>query len=102
MKISLAASLTLAMLAEVAVARNCDGGLNYCGKTLNKIGDYEAEIQSACGQVHISCRDGYGDNYVLFECKSSVFGNHIAVENNCGEYGLKCIDGGAGKSDTCG
>lgn len=38
MKISLAASLTLAMLAEVAVARNCDGGLNYCGKTLNKIG----------------------------------------------------------------
>jgi hypothetical protein len=37
MKISLA-SITLALLAEVAIARNCNAGLNYCGSTLNKIG----------------------------------------------------------------
>jgi hypothetical protein len=38
MKISLAVSLTIAMLTGAAVARNCNGGLNYCGRTLNKIG----------------------------------------------------------------
>ena len=37
MKIS-AASFALAMLVGVAVARNCDRDLNYCGFTLNKIG----------------------------------------------------------------
>jgi hypothetical protein len=38
MKISMA-SLALAMLAEVAIARNCKGGLNYCGFTLLAIGE---------------------------------------------------------------
>jgi hypothetical protein len=42
MKISLA-SLALALLAELAIARNCNAGLNYCGATLNKIGTYAAE-----------------------------------------------------------
>lgn len=37
MKISIA-SIALAMLAEIAVARNCNGGLKYCGSTLLKIG----------------------------------------------------------------
>jgi hypothetical protein len=37
MKISMA-SLALAMLAEIAIARNCDSDLNYCGFTLNAIG----------------------------------------------------------------
>ena len=37
MKIS-AAFFALAMLVGVAVARNCDRDLNYCGFTLNKIG----------------------------------------------------------------
>jgi hypothetical protein len=38
MKISMA-SLALAMLAEVAIAKNCKGGLNYCGFTLLAIGE---------------------------------------------------------------
>jgi hypothetical protein len=38
MKISLVASVTLAMLAEVTVARNCNEMLDYCGYNLNKIG----------------------------------------------------------------
>jgi hypothetical protein len=37
MKISVA-SLALAMLAEVAIARNCKAGLDYCGPTLLAIG----------------------------------------------------------------
>jgi hypothetical protein len=37
MKISIA-SVALAMLAGVAVARNCDDEYDYCGFTLNKIG----------------------------------------------------------------
>ena len=36
-KISIA-TLALAMLAEVAIAKNCKGGLNYCGFTLLAIG----------------------------------------------------------------
>jgi hypothetical protein len=39
MKVSMA-SLALAMLAEVVVARYCTDGLNYCGKSLNSIGRY--------------------------------------------------------------
>lgn len=38
MKISLAASVALAILTKVAIARNCNGGLDYCGKTLSQIG----------------------------------------------------------------
>lgn len=37
MKISVA-SLAIALLAEVVVARNCKGGLDYCGHTLLAIG----------------------------------------------------------------
>jgi hypothetical protein len=37
MKISMA-SLALAMLAEIAIARTCNEGLSYCGFTLNSIG----------------------------------------------------------------
>jgi hypothetical protein len=32
------ASLALAMLAEIAIARTCTEGLGYCGSTLNSIG----------------------------------------------------------------
>lgn len=42
MKITLA-SLALAMLAELAIARNCNAGLDYCGATLLKIGTSAAE-----------------------------------------------------------
>lgn len=37
MKLSLAA-FAIAMLAEAALAANCKGGLNYCGRQLNRIG----------------------------------------------------------------
>jgi hypothetical protein len=32
------ASLVLALLSNSVVARNCNGGLSYCGKTLLQIG----------------------------------------------------------------
>jgi predicted ATPase len=37
MKLSLVASLTLAMLAELAAAKRCVIRTEYCGHTLNKI-----------------------------------------------------------------
>jgi hypothetical protein len=44
MRVSLLASVALAMLAETAFARNCDGGLDYCGYNLNKIGIVPCEL----------------------------------------------------------
>jgi hypothetical protein len=38
MKLSLATSLTLTLLAGLAAARDCSAGYNYCGSTLNRIG----------------------------------------------------------------
>ena len=38
MKLSLAPSLTLTLLAGLAAARDCSAGYNYCGSTLNRIG----------------------------------------------------------------
>jgi hypothetical protein len=38
MKFSLAASITLAILADVALARNCQAGNYYCGYNLNYMG----------------------------------------------------------------
>jgi hypothetical protein len=45
------ASLTLAMLAEVVVARNCNGGLSYCGYTLKKIGMNFVTDQSRISRI---------------------------------------------------
>jgi hypothetical protein len=119
MRISLA-SFVLAMLAEVAVARNCNAGLDYCGTTLRSIGrppgfkvafgvhpltwhpgDYDAEIKDACRAYGISCDGSDGDN-VLFKCVGRTLGNTISVAGDCVEYGLDCVDGGSGKSDECG
>jgi hypothetical protein len=38
MKLWLAASLTLTLLAELAAARGCSHNYNYCGLTLVKLG----------------------------------------------------------------
>jgi hypothetical protein len=50
MKLSLAA-FAVAMLAEAAVAANCKGGLDYCGRTLNRIGTDSPDHQMAYDAV---------------------------------------------------
>jgi hypothetical protein len=121
MKISMA-SLALAMLAEIAVARNCDYEYNYCGATLNKIGtvlkpfhcyfviadviwhlgNYQSEMEEACTAAGTSCK-GERVNDFLFDCVPG-FTNSIKVMSDCASGGLPndvCADGGAGKSDYC-
>jgi hypothetical protein len=44
------ASLALALLAEIAVARDCKIGFQYCGKTLNAIGN-DLEYSSRMSRI---------------------------------------------------
>ncbi|KAM0696200.1 hypothetical protein Q7P36_003446 [Cladosporium allicinum] len=96
MKVAMA-SLALAMLAEAVVARYCTDGLDYCGRSLNSIGDYQIDMENECFD-HAEYCNGDAVNRVLFKCEYGFFHNTISVKEACQD---KCISGGAGKSDYC-
>ncbi|KFY44048.1 hypothetical protein V494_01672 [Pseudogymnoascus sp. VKM F-4513 (FW-928)] len=86
----------VAVFAASAIADNCKPGLNYCGKTLRAVGNYQAQIDQAvfdAGQQLLN--NGLGD---LFYC---VGGNNgvIRWKSHCGNG---CVDGGRDHSDYCG
>jgi hypothetical protein len=115
MKISVA-SLMLAVLAEVAVARNCKAGLDYCGTTLLAIGtipwqtiesieridwqnpgDYQSEMEAACTDISPDYCEGDKAKDILYSCRSGLT-NSIVEKKRCL---AGCADGGSGKSDYC-
>ncbi|KAF7368580.1 hypothetical protein MVEN_00181500 [Mycena venus] len=86
-------AVALAVAATSTAARNCKYGVTYCGSTLQRIGNYDTEIQSISRSRGLS---GAGDS-ILFRC-STILGN-VEYAGYCG--GGKCMDGGQGNSDYC-
>ncbi|KAF2281527.1 uncharacterized protein EI97DRAFT_463840 [Westerdykella ornata] len=84
----------IAMLAAGAVADNCKKGLNYCGSSLLKKGDYQEQIDQA---LAVAGHASWNGNNVLFHC---LGGRSGAIEFVKGCPG-GCKDNGKDKSDTC-
>ncbi|USP76443.1 hypothetical protein yc1106_03717 [Curvularia clavata] len=84
----------LAMFAAGVVADNCKRGLDYCGSSLLKKGDYREQIDQALAVAGHSSWDG--DN-VLFYCLGGSSGSIEFIKGCSGG----CKDNGSGRSDTC-
>ncbi|KAG6001976.1 hypothetical protein E4U21_003589 [Claviceps maximensis] len=82
----------LAAIAPVAEAGDCTTGLNYCGHTLLRYGDYKQRINDELGYS-----PGWwdsSDTNALFQC---VGGGQIKLIQKC----PLCMDNGGGKNDYC-
>jgi hypothetical protein len=121
MKFWVAASITLAILADVALARNCQAGNHYCGYNLNymgkppqstppdvtipslhHLGNYQMEMQDACRRQGTQDCWGMRVNHVLFRCQPLLSGKgRIVLAEDCNEKEKGCQDGGKLASDYC-
>ncbi|KAH7120018.1 hypothetical protein B0J11DRAFT_73539 [Dendryphion nanum] len=84
----------IAMLATTVVADNCKTGLNYCGSTLLRVGNYRDQISQA---LAVAGHPNWSGDNVLFECLGGS-GGAIRFIGGCGGG---CADAGSGKSDFC-
>ncbi|KAH7394806.1 hypothetical protein BKA66DRAFT_567195 [Pyrenochaeta sp. MPI-SDFR-AT-0127] len=84
----------IAMLATGVIAANCKKGLNYCGSSLLKKGDYQEQIDQA---LAVAGHPSWNGNNVLFSCLGGSSGS-IKFIKGCGGG---CKDNGENKSDTC-
>ncbi|KAK1770395.1 hypothetical protein QBC33DRAFT_566834 [Phialemonium atrogriseum] len=90
---SFAITSVLLFLAGGAMARNCTPGLNYCGSTLNNIGNYQGQIDQA---LHDAGRANGGSDD-LFHC----VGGDSGVIDWIGYCPNGCRDNGKDVSDSC-
>ncbi|KAJ7590113.1 hypothetical protein C8J56DRAFT_1048277 [Mycena floridula] len=89
--------LALTIVLELTVvSRNCTPGLNYCGSTLNGIGNYQPQIDQCLFDNKAPSLDG--GNSTLFGCIGGTNGV-IQFIKDCGLG--NCRDNGGGKNDTC-
>jgi hypothetical protein len=96
---SAAVVVTLALMADITAASNCKPGLNYCGKTLKKIGDYRdllANVHYVLGAPWIS----EGDQ-ALYECVRGAPWASYGVVRYIGQCPRTCIAGGSNEDDFC-
>ncbi|KAH6673854.1 hypothetical protein B0J14DRAFT_667452 [Halenospora varia] len=92
MQFSIFTTALLTMLVTSVVANNCKQGINYCGSTLLRVGNYQWDINRICMDHQIAPAAG---NNVLFSCGAN---GGIDLVQNC----IKgCIDGGRGNNDYC-
>ena len=94
MKVSSVTTFILTTAMGVA-ADNCKVGLNYCGSTLLKIGNYRGQIQQAFIASGMSWRTDPDD--WIFQCIGGPEGL-IKVAQDCP---TGCVDRGENQSDTC-
>ncbi|KAJ6013106.1 hypothetical protein N7499_012290 [Penicillium canescens] len=86
----------LTIFASLAVAKNCQEGLNYCSFTLMGKGDYHQQILKAIDEYGTDPRTVNYD-YFLYHCDGGSNGS-IHVVDTCSKG---CHDGGDNKSDSC-
>ncbi|KAJ4401335.1 hypothetical protein N0V91_007999 [Didymella pomorum] len=91
------AALTLAATTPLVSARNCKTGLDYCGRGLLNIGNYEAQVEQALKDKDRPTDQKHRDD-ALFYCKGGANGD-IEFQSFCGEN--RCVDGGSDNSDWC-
>ncbi|KIM92218.1 hypothetical protein PILCRDRAFT_115522 [Piloderma croceum F 1598] len=94
---SFATLMAMVALAGCALADNCTPGLNYCGSSLLKKGNYQAQIDQALADAGVQEVDN-GES-ALFACEGGSNGViKFLQECTVGE----CVDAGTGRSDYCG
>ncbi|KAJ5872901.1 uncharacterized protein N7529_005254 [Penicillium soppii] len=86
----------LAIFASLAVAKNCQEGLNYCSFTLMGKGDYHQQILKALDEAGIDPATVNYD-YFLYHCDGGSNGA-IHMTQKCPKG---CSDGGDNHSDSC-
>ncbi|KAJ7892654.1 hypothetical protein B0H13DRAFT_2665636 [Mycena leptocephala] len=85
----------LLVLATGAIARNCTPNLDYCGRTLLEIGNYQAQIDQALHDAGVGEADGGADD--LFHCVGGANG----VITFLGFCANGCHTNPIGVSDVC-
>ncbi|KAJ3481225.1 hypothetical protein NLG97_g7874 [Lecanicillium saksenae] len=90
-------SAILAALAPLALARDCTGGLTYCGATLLDIGNYRAQIVQALEAVGNPTSEDWVTR-TLFYC-TGFSGGAIEFRQACGPH---CTNAGTNMNDYCG
>ncbi|KAF7366135.1 hypothetical protein MVEN_00490400 [Mycena venus] len=85
----------LLVLTTGAIARNCTPNLDYCGRTLLEIGNYQPQIDQAFHDAGAGEADGGADD--LFQCVGGANGVITFLEF--------CVNGcrtnSGGVSDAC-
>ncbi|KAJ7182436.1 hypothetical protein C8R43DRAFT_1054372 [Mycena crocata] len=82
--------------ATLALANNCTPGLTYCGSSLIKKGNYQAQIDQALADAGV--REVDSGHSSLFHCEGGPNGV-ISYVASC-DVG-KCVDAGKGQDDHC-
>ncbi|KAJ7892657.1 hypothetical protein B0H13DRAFT_2528896 [Mycena leptocephala] len=85
----------LLVLATGAIARNCTPNLDYCGRTLLDIGNYQPQIDQALHDAGVGEADGGADD--LFHCVGGANGVIIFL----GFCANGCRTNPTGVSDEC-
>ncbi|KAH6876322.1 hypothetical protein B0T10DRAFT_585375 [Thelonectria olida] len=86
---------TIAAMAPIAMAANCQSQLYYCGYNLLKHGDYLDQILEALDDNHVAI-SGNSIKESYFFCTGGANGE-IEYLRTC----EACADGGENNSDTC-
>ncbi|KAF2185330.1 hypothetical protein K469DRAFT_665630 [Zopfia rhizophila CBS 207.26] len=88
-------ALALGLTTPLALAKNCNGSLHYCGRGLLNKGNYYDQIVTALSEKGQTVDDIH-IHESLFYCKSN---GDITFQSYCA---AGCEGGGAGNSDYCG
>ncbi|KAJ6586075.1 hypothetical protein B0H19DRAFT_925702 [Mycena capillaripes] len=88
--------MAIASLASLTLADNCTPGLTYCGSSLIKKGNYQAQIDQALFSAGVVEVDS--GHSALFFCEGGS-GGVISYRKSCAVG--KCVDAGKGKDDHC-
>ncbi|KAF2688201.1 hypothetical protein K458DRAFT_332874 [Lentithecium fluviatile CBS 122367] len=90
-------AIALVATSELVSARNCKTGLNYCGRLLLSIGNYEQQVHQALVDSGQPTDKKHIDD-ALFHCDGGKNGD-IHFLMFCGEN--RCVDGGTDRNDYC-
>ncbi|KAJ7044304.1 hypothetical protein C8F04DRAFT_1070136 [Mycena alexandri] len=74
----------LLVLATGAIARNCTPDLDYCGRTLLEIGNYQPQIDQALHDAGVGEANGGADD--LFHCSGGPNGERLGSPLGVGQY----------------